>query len=206
MIRPDSSELYSSMLVFAGALFIGPVASCGSDTTAASECEAGTAGCECVVGTCAPGLACNQAQGICIFDPGGAADSPEEPSPQREEEAHASAESKLCKRLDECNLMTPGWSVQDCTDFVTMCTSDLLTSEKVDWSNQAAGCLGFANCQNFSNCYDSIDRCGAVEPCAANCDVCWLSTEREFNCPLDWEGDGECDCGCQFADTADCST
>lgn len=39
------------------------------------------------------------------------------------------------------------------------------------------------------------------EPCL----WCWLGTGLENNCPAVWEEDGECDCGCQFSDSIDCT-
>ena len=36
--------------------------------------------------------------------------------------------------------------------------------------------------------------------CEAGCDFCWEGTPLEGACDPDWEGDGECDCGCQFND------
>lgn len=41
-------------------------------------------------------------------------------------------------------------------------------------------------------------------PCGWECDFCWTGTPWEDNCDWAWEGDGQCDCGCQFEDTADC--
>ena len=35
------------------------------------------------------------------------------------------------------------------------------------------------------------------------CDYDWTGTQYENNCPDSWNGDGSCDCGCQFVD-ADC--
>jgi len=60
-----------------------------------------------------------------------------------------------------------------------------------------------------AGCLPSEGLCG-VCPCPCcdiqlSCDWCWLGTTRENNCPLDWCGDGECDCGCQFVDV-DCSS
>src|SRR5688572_9688283 len=43
-------------------------------------------------------------------------------------------EQALCARSDECNVLMPGVSVQDCTDLVLMCTDDLITSAYQDWS------------------------------------------------------------------------
>ncbi len=44
----------------------------------------------------------------------------------------------------------------------------------------------------------------AQGPCGWECDFCWIGTPWEDNCDWAWEGDGQCDCGCQFEDTADC--
>ncbi len=43
-------------------------------------------------------------------------------------------------------------------------------------------------------CVGTIASC----PCGAQCDLCW-----DGNCDPVWNGDGECDCGCQFCDV-DC--
>ncbi|MGD2110991.1 MAG: hypothetical protein PVI86_16565, partial [Phycisphaerae bacterium] len=44
----------------------------------------------------------------------------------------------------------------------------------------------------------------ARRPCGWECDFCWIGTPWEDNCDAEWENDGQCDCGCQFDDTADC--
>jgi hypothetical protein len=41
--------------------------------------------------------------------------------------------------------------------------------------------------------------------CGAGCDYCWLGTAYENACLPGWNGDGTCDCGCQYSDT-DCGT
>ena len=43
--------------------------------------------------------------------------------------------------------------------------------------------------------------CGPA--CGPQCDYCWFGRPEENNCPPEWCGDGDCDCGCQFNDT-DC--
>jgi len=37
-------------------------------------------------------------------------------------------------------------------------------------------------------------------PCNSTCSLCWVGTSSEGQCPLEWDGDGVCDCGCQFID------
>lgn len=121
------------------------------------------------------------------------------------------AEQLLCERADECNLMAMGISVMDCVDLQTMCTDDLLTSQKTDWENLLGDCLDLANCMNYSNCVLELPDCpprdafGAdTTSCEATCDYCWIGTEEENMCPAEWNGGGDgCDCGCQFVDV-DC--
>lgn len=36
--------------------------------------------------------------------------------------------------------------------------------------------------------------------CAAICDYCWTGSPIQNQCPLSWQGDGVCDCGCQWTD------
>jgi hypothetical protein len=49
--------------------------------------------------------------------------------------------------------------------------------------------------------------CASVGGCANRCDAecvwCWTGTTAGNNCNPSWNGDGECDCGCQFCDS-DC--
>ena len=44
---------------------------------------------------------------------------------------------------------------------------------------------------------------GCVDRCDSECAWCWTGTPVENDCGPAWDGDGECDCGCQFCDT-DC--
>jgi hypothetical protein len=55
--------------------------------------------------------------------------------------------------------MEPGYTVEDCTDIVTSCTDDLLSSAKRDWDGWAQDCLDLDNCMNFGACYQNIDVC-----------------------------------------------
>jgi len=41
-------------------------------------------------------------------------------------------------------------------------------------------------------------------PCDPECAWCHIGTDNEAHCLSEWNGDGECDCGCQF-DDVDCS-
>ena len=132
------------------------------------------------------------------------------------EEESPAPERSLCERSDECNVLEPGISVQDCTDLMLMCTDGLITSAYTDWTREVDRCLEFANCKNFMACAAELSDCAPFETetpepeapppqsCGPECAYCWLNTEQENACPPSWNGDGECDCGCQFVDV-DCS-
>lgn len=84
--------------------------------------------------------------------------------------------------------------------------------------------LGGACCCPDLSCFNNTDQndcfgggCaprGAGTSCASvgcpcdddsrPCMWCWTDTAVENNCDPSWEGDGECDCGCQFDDAIDC--
>jgi hypothetical protein len=125
--------------------------------------------------------------------------------------AGALPEHELCARADECNVLEPGTSVQDCTDLEVMCTDELISSAYTDWNAEVEACLELANCQNFLNCATELSACPPLEPaaeCAPAClpeagGYCWYGTDYEGACPTDYNGDGSCDCGCQFTDV-DC--
>jgi len=76
------------------------------------------------------------------------------------------------------------------------------------WSNSVRGTEPYVKedlrAKSHSGTPLTTDREGAAVGCGPECDFCWLGTTYENNCPLEWEGDGECDCGCQFSDTGDC--
>ncbi len=65
-----------------------------------------------------------------------------------------------------------------------------------------------ANCTTAGDYYAGDgSTCGATTDCD-RCDdpicvYCWTGTSKENNCPLSWNGDDVCDCGCQFVDS-DC--
>jgi hypothetical protein len=78
-------------------------------------------------------------------------------------------------------------------------------------------CLDLANCENFYECTLQIDDCtiddrpgpggiaddGPSAPSCGDlvCDLDWCDEPEA--CTPDWDGDGECDCGCDFIDS-DC--
>jgi len=121
-----------------------------------------------------------------------------------------SSEAAFCRRYDECNYIPPGDSLQDCTDSIRLCTRDLVTSARTDWQDRVDECLALANCENFYECTLEIDECtlddhagppdGPSAPSCGDpiCDQDWC-TETEA-CSVEWDGDGECDCGCDFFD------
>ena len=74
-------------------------------------------------------------------------------------EGSGGIESRMCAKADECNILEAGVSAQDCTDTLSMCTADLVTSARTDWENAAEECLEMQNCENFVNCYLAIPGC-----------------------------------------------
>jgi hypothetical protein len=87
-----------------------------------------------------------------------------------------STSEQMCEKYDYCNALGVGFSVDDCLD-------------KQD-------------CGNFFECMYDQGECSLLT-CHSDCDWCHLGTEYEGACPAEWQGDGECDCGCQWADV-DC--
>jgi hypothetical protein len=68
-------------------------------------------------------------------------------------------ERRLCERFDSCNFFGPGVDVDDCTDVMTMCTGDLVSSVRSDWERGAERALENANCVNFLADYQDSDVC-----------------------------------------------
>ena len=69
-------------------------------------------------------------------------------------------------------------------------------------NNTPAECLALGGAPQDAN------NCGGVSSCIRcvdECDWCWFGTAAEGNCPPEFQGDGECDCGCQFCDV-DCES
>ena len=64
------------------------------------------------------------------------------------------------------------------------------------------------DCVNGGNAYrgDNVSCTSVICGCGTSpCEFCWDGTLSENDCPLVWNGDGICDCGCQYEDT-DCDT
>jgi hypothetical protein len=68
-------------------------------------------------------------------------------------------ERRLCERFDGCNFFGAGVDVDDCTDVMTMCSSDLVGSVRSDWEHDAEIALQNANCVNFLDDYQDTDVC-----------------------------------------------
>jgi hypothetical protein len=69
--------------------------------------------------------------------------------------------------------------------------------------------IGYAGCiQLPENVSRGLEDCAPASSSGGGggggvCDFDWTNTDNENNCPSEWNGDGGCDCGCQFADV-DC--
>ena len=71
----------------------------------------------------------------------------------------APTQQRLCERFDACNYFSAGVSVEDCTDVMTLCTDDLLSSQRADWQRDADRALENANCGNFLDDYQDASAC-----------------------------------------------
>jgi hypothetical protein len=65
----------------------------------------------------------------------------------------------LCQRLDSCNALAAGYSVQDCVDNRNSCVDDLTSSERNDWEDLMGSCLERDSCSLFIECYLQVPWC-----------------------------------------------
>lgn len=104
----------------------------------------------------------------------------------------------------DCGCQFPDTS--DCFGPTGACCNPFIPSNQCNLDTLRETCLGIegAYMGDWSTCIGSNcpHRCDAF---GLPCEWCWLNTIYESACSLQWEGDGSCDCGCQFPDTADCS-
>ncbi|MGH1348482.1 MAG: hypothetical protein ACRBN8_43450 [Nannocystales bacterium] len=68
-------------------------------------------------------------------------------------------EQRLCERFDACNYFAAGVSVEDCTDVVSSCTGELLSSAQRDWARETKRALENDNCTNFLDEYQEVNAC-----------------------------------------------
>ena len=57
-----------------------------------------------------------------------------------------------CQRLDECNALGAGVSVDECVEEIDAQLDDLGASQREDWNGLMRGCLNFNTCQLFLDC------------------------------------------------------
>jgi hypothetical protein len=86
------------------------------------------------------------------------------------------------------------------------CTNSCSTSFDV-WCDDGGPNSHFGNCEFGTDCADCGPRT-IVPPwnnasCGTGCAFCYIGTELQNYCDPSWNGDGFCDCGCQFPDV-DC--
>ncbi|MEE9294839.1 MAG: hypothetical protein V3W34_07765, partial [Phycisphaerae bacterium] len=93
-----------------------------------------------------------------------------------------------------CDSDCPGCP-PSCGDGDACCGPHVPSAECLDLPREQ--CLTAGGAPAAGPCPDDCPLCDA--PCV----WCWVRTAAENNCPEEWCGDGECDCGCQFSDT-DC--
>lgn len=70
-----------------------------------------------------------------------------------------SIEHQVCERADECNALTAGTSVEECTEARMKCTDSLTSTERADWEKVTEDCLELQSCSNFVGCYLAVPKC-----------------------------------------------
>jgi hypothetical protein len=60
-----------------------------------------------------------------------------------------------CERLDECNNLVSGVSVDECVEMVERNLGAATPSERADWETLMDGCLQFDACSSFIQCVDN---------------------------------------------------
>lgn len=60
----------------------------------------------------------------------------------------------VCARLDKCNLLATGVSVDDCTETVDRELDDMNSAERADALRGLGDCLKFESCSAFGECMD----------------------------------------------------
>jgi len=73
-----------------------------------------------------------------------------------------------------------------------------------DWPATQCQDAGAAYIGDGTTCA-SVDCASRCDQEGQPCDYCWLDTPFDMACPESYEGDGDCDCGCQFDDSVDCA-
>ena len=72
-----------------------------------------------------------------------------------EEDGPGDAVAAGCERLDECNALNPGISVDECVQEVDVALQSATPSERNDWATLMNGCLQFDTCNAFISCIDA---------------------------------------------------
>lgn len=62
-----------------------------------------------------------------------------------------------CNRMDECNLLLPGISADECVEGVEVMLESRTPSARADWETLMNGCLQFESCDAFFQCVDNND-------------------------------------------------
>jgi hypothetical protein len=65
----------------------------------------------------------------------------------------------FCKRADECNLLAPGISEDQCNENIGQCTDNLTESQAEDWTRDMNECEERSTCESWLACYNSVPYC-----------------------------------------------
>ena len=65
--------------------------------------------------------------------------------------------AESCDRLDTCNALKAGVSVDECIQDVDKSLDGLTATNRSDWNKLMDNCLGFASCDAFLTCVQQSD-------------------------------------------------
>lgn len=60
-----------------------------------------------------------------------------------------------CQKLDECNALKPGVSVDECVETLDKNLDGLTASKRTDVQGLMEGCLAFESCDGFLACVNN---------------------------------------------------
>jgi hypothetical protein len=64
---------------------------------------------------------------------------------------------QACERLDECNALNAGVSVEECVEMVDRNLDQYTSSQRSDWEGLMRSCLDFDSCQLYIDCVERSD-------------------------------------------------
>jgi len=119
-------------------------------------------------------------------------------------DGHCDAATESCECWADCSSCCgdgvcdhgEGETCASCFTDCGECAADGCGDGVCDPSESCESCTADCACLGLSDCNGSS--CSTA--CPAWCSRCVYGTELENDCPESWDGNGVCECGCQFFD------